>query len=101
MEVRFAHSAEYDLEKIADWIGRDDPRRAVTFLVTLREECRAIGDSPLAYGRLDVAGKQNFRRKVFRNYIIVFRIEADVVLVHHILHARQDLTRLLDDLQSP
>jgi toxin ParE1/3/4 len=40
MEIRFSRRAEIDLEDIADFIARDNPARAASFVRELREHCR-------------------------------------------------------------
>ena len=47
--TRFSTLAEIDLETIGDYIAQDNPRRAVSFLAELRDQCSKIAKSPLAY----------------------------------------------------
>lgn len=46
MKVRFTRSAETDLADIADWIARDNPARAITFIRELRAKCMSLADRP-------------------------------------------------------
>jgi plasmid stabilization system protein ParE len=46
MIVTFTVAAEADLEAIADWIAADDPLRATTFVIELRQNCEALSDMP-------------------------------------------------------
>lgn len=101
MDVRFAHSAEYDLAGIAEFIDRDDVRRAVTFLLELRDACRVIADHPKAYPKVFIKRGRIIRRKVFGDYLILFVVTRSSVVILHVVHARQDLVAMLDDLQRP
>jgi toxin ParE1/3/4 len=38
-----------DIEAIGDWIARDNPARAVTFVAELKASCRRILDTPRGY----------------------------------------------------
>jgi toxin ParE1/3/4 len=47
--VRITTAAEADLEAIADWIARDNPSRAMTFVAELRTACVTLADLPEGY----------------------------------------------------
>lgn len=46
MIVYFSAEAEHDLEVITDYIARDNPIRALSFLRELREKCTGLADFP-------------------------------------------------------
>ncbi len=46
MIVHLTAEAEYDLEAIGDYIARDNPARAVSFLHELRAKCLGLADMP-------------------------------------------------------
>ncbi len=48
MQYRFSRQAERDIENIGDFIARDNPAGAVTFIAELRQRCREIVDWPRA-----------------------------------------------------
>jgi len=77
--------AEADLEDIAAAIARDNPGRAVTFLEELLSLCERIGAAPLSFpARADIA--PTARMGVHGNYLILFEIAADHVLIRRIVH---------------
>ena len=43
MIVHLTAEAEYDLETISDYIARDNPARALSFLQELRSKCLGLG----------------------------------------------------------
>ena len=91
--VVFSPRAVFDLREIGDWIAKDSPRRALTFVAELREHALNIGASPLAFpSREDLA--DGLRTAVHRPYLIFFRIEADVVRIERVLHGARDLREL-------
>jgi plasmid stabilization system protein ParE len=49
VKVLFTEAAESDLEAIGDWIAKDNPGRAMTFVRELRRSCVDIGPRPLGY----------------------------------------------------
>jgi plasmid stabilization system protein ParE len=46
MIVHLSAEAEYDLEMIGDYIERDNPERALSFLYELRSKCLGLADMP-------------------------------------------------------
>jgi toxin ParE1/3/4 len=48
MQCSFSPLAEFDLEEIADYIDRDKPHRALSFIGEIRERCRNIVTFPEA-----------------------------------------------------
>ena len=71
--VRFSPKAEGDLEEIGDYIARDSPTRAVSFVDELRETCFRIGRSPEAFQLQPEIGA-SIRRAVHRRYSIFYTI---------------------------
>jgi toxin ParE1/3/4 len=49
MKVVLTDEARADLVRIADWIARDNPRRAVTFIDELEAHRARIPKTPRAY----------------------------------------------------
>jgi len=46
MIVELTGEAERDLERIGDWIARDDPVRALSFIGELRARCMGLDRFP-------------------------------------------------------
>jgi plasmid stabilization system protein ParE len=42
LNVVITEVAEADLERIGDWIAADNPERALTFVLELRDKCEAL-----------------------------------------------------------
>ena len=96
MKVRLSPEALDDLAGIADWIGRDDPRRATSFVEELRTACRELGDFPRAFPAFARFGPLA-RRRVYGNYLIIYDVEPDFVTVVAVVHG----ARNIDELERP
>ena len=46
MQITLSLLAERDLEAIGDYIADDNPKRAVSFVAALREQCATIAKAP-------------------------------------------------------
>jgi toxin ParE1/3/4 len=87
--------AAADLEEIADYIARDNPPRAVSFLLELEEKCRAAASTPELFPiRRDLA--PGLRMAVHGRYLVFFRdlTGIDTVRVERVLHSARNLPRL-------
>lgn len=93
MNVILLARVDADLEDIGDYIARDNPERAASFVRELRSRCYAIGDAPQAHAPRPELGR-GLRCCLHGNYLIFFRVTREEVQVVRILHAARDLRQL-------
>ena len=93
MRLLFAPLAEQDLESIADYIAADNPRRAVSFIQELRQQCQRIALNPPGYRMRPELG-EGIQSCPHGHYVIFFEASADAVTVVRILHGARDLPAL-------
>ena len=94
MIVVLTAEAEFDLETIAQ-IARDSVTRALSFVHELREKCLALAQAPRGFPLVPRYEHLEIRRRPFGNYLIFYRIGAEVIGVVHILHGARDYAPLL------
>jgi toxin ParE1/3/4 len=95
MIVVITEAAEADLEAIGDWIAADNPSRALTFVLELRDRCEALAHAPRAYPLVPRYEHFGVRRRSYRDYLIFYRITADRIEVLHVLHGARDYELIL------
>lgn len=90
MSLRFSPAAERDLEEIADYIAQDNPQRALSFVVELRQTAAELEANPLAWPARDdlIAG---LRMRPVGRYMIFYRPIPDGLRIERILHASRDI----------
>jgi plasmid stabilization system protein ParE len=95
--VHLLPDAETDLEAIADVIAQDNPRRALSFVLELRDKCLGLGDAPSAFPLIPRYEQQGIRHRVHGSYQIFYRVleKAKRIEVIHILHGARDCTAIL------
>ena len=91
----FSPLAESDLEEIGDYIARDNPRRALTFIRELRDRCTQIIDNPEAAPLRPELGV-DLRLAPFGRYLIFYTVSAEAVRIERILHGARQLQDLFD-----
>ncbi len=94
MIVYLTAEAEGDLERIGDYIAQDNPGRALSFVLELREKCMSLANM---HDMFPVVPRYGIRRRVHGNYMIFYRVETNRVLIVHILHGAMDYTAILHD----
>ncbi|WP_044559544.1 type II toxin-antitoxin system RelE/ParE family toxin [Azospirillum sp. B4] len=95
MKVVITRAAFTDLVDIADWINAEEPDRAPGFIDALHERCLDLGQFPLACPLVPRFETQGIRRRVFRDYLIFYRIRRRNVEVLRVLHGARDYAALL------
>lgn len=95
MIVLFTAKAEQDLETIGDYIAQDNPERALSFVLELRDACLGLADFPDRFPLVPRYEAEGVRHRVHGNYLICYRAGAEAVDVLHILHGALDYAAIL------
>jgi plasmid stabilization system protein ParE len=99
LPVFFSALAEEDLDQIEDHIAAHDPAAASRVRVAIVQQSIQLGKMPQKGMPLkDPASKQEIGIRLwpvsrYRNYLILYRIEPELLRVLRILQAAQDWTR--------
>jgi len=97
MKLGFSPKAQSDLENIGDYIARDNPARALTFLDEPRAACFAIAGKPEAYPIQPELGP-SIRRAVHCRYLIFYSALPSEVRIERILHGARDIAGIPFDV---
>ncbi len=85
-----------DLEEITDYIARENPARAASFVAELETKCSAVAAAPEFYpARTDLA--PGLRMAPHGRYLVLFRElpNENTVRVERVLHGARNLPRLI------
>ena len=92
--VRLSEDAEADLEDMADFIARDNPKRALTWVSELKARCDTLAFQPFQ-GRPFPVVAPDARLLPYRTYLILYRVFDDHVAIDRITHGARDVPSLL------
>ncbi len=95
MTVTLSDEAERDLEEIGDWIARDSPRRALSFVRELRKSCESLSTNPQRFQVVTRYRDAQIRRRVHGNFLIFYRLTEGDVTVLRIVHGARDIEPLI------
>jgi len=96
--ARISKKTRQDLEKIRDYIAKDDPNAAARVWDTFLDAADLLADhfevgSTIVNAAPKHADVRWFVIPRFRNYLIFYRPFGETILVLRVLHAAQDWTR--------
>lgn len=86
-KVRWTNRALGRLDEIADYIAKDNPERAKTFVTELRDKIKMLQSYPLGRAGRVFGTKELVLHK---NYVAVYRVKDDEVHILTILHSAQN-----------
>ena len=95
MIVVLTETAIADPVAIGRHIETDNPQRSKTFVAELKSRCHELGTMPKAFALVPRHEHSGARRRPYRNYLIFYRIAADVVEVLHVFRGAQDYEKIL------
>lgn len=95
MKVFITAAAKADLVAIGEFIRPHNPARAATFVEELLDCCDALADMPRAYPLVSRYEQWGIRRRLYRGYLIFYRVQPSLLEVIHILNDAQDYEALL------
>ena len=84
MKLRYARGALSDLDEIFSYIARDNPRAATRLVTRIEQVAELIAGQPYIG---TVTRKSNFRRFPVGNYLIVYEIRSDEVIIQYVRHS--------------
>lgn len=93
--VLITDEAQYDLSDIADYLRREAPFRADEILERLERACFELSNAAEHYQLFPGREHRGVRRRVFKPYNILYRVNGDSVEIVHVLHSARDVDRLL------
>lgn len=100
MRVEFAAPARLDLFEIGLFIARDNQERALSFSAELEDACLRLSHFPERFPVFASGLPGSVRRRVFRDYLIVYRVEDEKITVLRIVHGSVDLSKLIEKLDA-
>jgi toxin ParE1/3/4 len=83
MKLRFGRGALSDLEGIFAYIAADNPDAAARLVARIEEVTKRIAASPFMG---QATRRSRFRRFPVGNYLIVYEVGRDEVIIHYVRH---------------
>ena len=97
MRVEFSAAAESDLRDISLFIGADNPSRALSFALELRQACRDLQTMARRFEMVLSHGDRAIHRRVYRGYSIFYAVGERVQIVR-IIHGAAVTEEFIDNL---
>ena len=87
-KVLLSRHAQNDLAEIYDYIGADSPQNATTFILALEEKILSLAIFPKRVPLIpeNILLGTNYRHLIHGKYRVIFRIQAEIVVVLRVIH---------------
>ncbi|MEM6711759.1 MAG: type II toxin-antitoxin system RelE/ParE family toxin [Pseudomonadota bacterium] len=96
MRVILSGPARLDLSDIYDHIRYEaGPRTARAFTADLYERCSGLKRMPKRYALLAGFEAEGYRKRVYRDYIMVYRVADTQIEIIRVFHGASDYEKLL------
>ena len=83
MKLRYERGALADLDEIFAYIAQDSPAAAERLVARFEEAAARIAETPYMG---EATRKSRFRRFPVGNYLIVYEVGQDEVVIHYVRH---------------
>jgi len=96
-ELRYLAIAQNDLAAIVDWIMKDSPSRALSFVSSLDKRIGALAGQP-QMGRVprnEKLRKIGYHLLIIEDYLVFYMVRGQVVEVHRVLHGSRHYEEIL------
>jgi toxin ParE1/3/4 len=95
--LRYLPAAQDDLLSIVEWIAKDNPGRAESFVDNLDDRIGRLQQHPLL-GRIPRNSKlreYGYRVLVVESYLVFYVLHGQTVEIHRVVHGSRNLTHLV------
>jgi toxin ParE1/3/4 len=83
MKLRYERGALTDLDEIFAYIAQDNPEAAARLVARIEQVTARIAEAPHIG---EATRKSRFRRFPVGNYLIVYEVGQDEVIIHYVRH---------------
>ena len=83
MKLRYERGALADLDEIFAYIAQDNPAAAARLVTRIEEAAARIAEAPYIG---EATSKSRFRRFPVGNYLIVYEVGQDEVVIYYVRH---------------
>ena len=90
MRVVLSPQTVIDLEEIGDYIARDNPRHAVTFIAEIQAKCHKLGHAP-SIGTARPELGEGVRMLPHGSYLIFYREHETTLRIERVMHSARDI----------
>ena len=93
MKLEWTEPALLDLENLREYIAKDSEYYAARFVARIIDAAGTLQELPRIGRVVPEAEDETIRELLFRNYRIMYRVEADRVLILTVIHGNRDISQ--------
>jgi plasmid stabilization system protein ParE len=93
MKLEWTEPALLDLENLREYIAKDSEYYAARFVARIIDAAETLQELPRIGRVVPEAEDETIRELLFRSYRIMYRVEADRVLILTVIHGNRDISQ--------
>ena len=94
MRLKYSKDALDDLDEILDFIAKDSPARAVSFIEQIKSRIELLLEFPaLGVSCRSKGIDEDCRVMIFGSYLIFYKVNGEMILVLSIINAAEDYVK--------
>src|SRR3990172_549190 len=93
MKLEWTEPALLDFENLREYIEKDSEYYAARFVARIIDAAETLQELPRIGRVVPEAEDETIRELLFRNYRIMYRVEADRVLILTVIHGNRDISQ--------
>lgn len=94
--LKWTEAALEDIDKAAEFIGRDSKFYAAAFVREVRKAAKSLKTFAMRGRIVPELGREHIREVIVRNYRVIYSAEEDLVSILGVIHGARDLWVLWD-----
>jgi toxin ParE1/3/4 len=94
MKLIIKSAAKKDLRNIATYIGKDNPKRAVSFVAEINQKIRLLTERPFSFPAHE-EWQQSVRSALHGQYHIIFEVTGNEIVVLRVLHGARNIADII------
>lgn len=98
-QLTWSPEAIEDIEAIASFIDRDSPWYAQVVASRIIEVAETISDQPELGRMVPEIGKSEFRERLVYSYRVIYRLDAERILIAAVIHGSRLLEPVIPRIQ--
>jgi plasmid stabilization system protein ParE len=94
MKLEWTEPSLLDMENLRDYIAKDSEYYAARFIARIIDASETLQQLPLIGRVVPEAEDETIRELLFQSYRIMYRVEADRVLILTVIHGSRDIGQI-------
>jgi plasmid stabilization system protein ParE len=95
INIEWTRAAITDVKNLRDYIAHDSETYAERFVQKIVESVERVASFPYSGRKVPESDDERIREVLFQNYRVMYRVEAERIVVLMVIHGARDLSQIV------